>query len=82
MSRPRGLKVRTKMDGAVVAGFNTAGLQGKYQEAEALQMLLAGTGLEPRLENASTFSIGLQAKEDVTVTAAASVPAEPVYGER
>ncbi|RXH58799.1 Ferrichrome-iron receptor [Granulicella sibirica] len=68
-----GLKVKTGISGDKLAGFTTAGLTGTYPEAEGLRVLLVGTGLQYRLDG-KTMVVGMQAREDVTVQADATMP--------
>ena len=69
-----GLKVKTTMTPAVLAGFKTTGLNGTYPAGEALRILLDGTGLQFRMDDATTMVVGLHADEDITVTAKAQMP--------
>ena len=67
-----GLKVKVVLPSGTLAGFNTPGVTGLYREDEALRMLLVGTGLNYRVEDASTMLLGVQAKDTVSVTASVS----------
>jgi catecholate siderophore receptor len=67
-----GLKVKVVLPSGTLAGFNTSGVTGLYREDEALRMLLEGTGLNYRAEDAATMLIGVQAKDTVSVTASMS----------
>jgi catecholate siderophore receptor len=69
-----GLKVKTTMTPAVLAGFRTMGVSGTYGAGEALRILLDGTGLQFRMEDATTMVVGLHAQENITVTARAQMP--------
>jgi catecholate siderophore receptor len=67
-----GLKVRVLLPKDALAGFNSPGVTGLYREEEALRMLLADTGLNFRLEDATTMAVGVQANDSVSVTSSAS----------
>jgi catecholate siderophore receptor len=69
-----GLHVRTQLTPAVLAGFNSKGVTGTLPTDEGLRVLLDGTGLQFRMESETTLVVGLAAQEDITVTAAASMP--------
>ena len=64
-----GLKVRNILPAGTLAGFRSAGLVGLYREDEALYLLLDGTGLNYRVEDATTMVVGVQARDTVSVTA-------------
>ena len=57
-----------------LAGFTTAGVTGTYREAKGCAYCWWGTGLQYRLEDDKTMVVGMQAREDVTVQAEASLP--------
>jgi catecholate siderophore receptor len=65
-----GLTVKMVLPAGTLAGFNTAGVSGLYREDEALRVLLDGTGLNYRVEDATTMVVGVQAKDTVSVVAA------------
>jgi catecholate siderophore receptor len=67
-----GLKVKFVLPEGTLAGFQTHGVVGLYREEEALRLLLDGTGLNFRAEDATTLVVGVQARDTVSVTA--SVP--------
>jgi catecholate siderophore receptor len=64
-----GLKVRNVLPEGTLAGFRSAGVVGLYREDEALRILLDGTGLNYRVEDATTMVVGVQARDSVSVTA-------------
>lgn len=64
-----GLTVKIVLPSGTLAGFTTKGVSGLYREDEALRLLLDGTGLNYRLEDATTMVVGVQAKDTVSVTA-------------
>lgn len=64
-----GLTVRNVLPDGTLAGFKSAGVVGLYREDEALRLLLEGTGLNYRVEDASTMVVGVQASDTVSVTA-------------
>ena len=51
------------------AGFNSQGVTGLYRETDALRLLLAGTGLNFRVEDQNTVVVGVQASDTVSVNA-------------
>ncbi len=63
------LKVKVVLPAGTLAGFNSPGVVGLYREDEALQILLNGTGLNFRVDDATTMVIGVQARDTVSVTA-------------
>jgi catecholate siderophore receptor len=65
-----GLKVKVVLPSGTLAGFHSPGVVGFYREDEALRMILQGTGLNFRAEDATTMVIGVQARDTVSVTAA------------
>src|ERR1700730_12880266 len=65
-----GLTVKIVLPAGTLAGFNSQGVVGLYREDEALQLLLQGTGLNYRVEDAATMVVGVQAKDTVSVMAA------------
>ncbi|HVZ82100.1 MAG TPA: TonB-dependent receptor [Terracidiphilus sp.] len=67
-----GLTVRNALPAGTLAGFHTAGVSGLYREDEALRLLLEGTGLNYRAEDATTMIVGVQARDTVSVTS--SIP--------
>jgi catecholate siderophore receptor len=67
-----GLTVKIVLPSGTLAGFKSLGLTGLYPEEEAMRLLLDGTGLNYRVEDATTLVVGVQAKDTVSVTA--SVP--------
>lgn len=64
-----GLKVKIVLPSGTLAGFTTQGVNGLYREDEAMRMLLNGTGLNFRAEDATTIAVGVQASDTVSVTA-------------
>ena len=64
-----GLKVKTSLPAATIAGFQTKGVTGLLPEEEALQVLLEGTGLQFVQEDSTTMTVGLRNSESVNVTA-------------
>jgi len=65
-----GLTVKIVLPTGTLAGFTSLGVVGLYREDEALRLLLDGTGLNYRVEDATTMVVGVQAKDTVSVTAA------------
>jgi catecholate siderophore receptor len=65
-----GLTVKIVLPAGTLAGFNSQGVVGLYREDEALRLLLEGTGLNYRVEDATTMVVGVQAKDTVSVTEA------------
>src|SRR5882757_4259277 len=63
-----GLTVRVLLPAGTLAGFNSPGVVGLYREDEALRLLLDGTGLNYRVEDATTIVVGIQARDTVSVT--------------
>lgn len=67
-----GLHVRVDLPQDTLGGFQTRGVSGLFAEDEALDLLLAGTGLSFRIANESTLVVGLQAKDSVDVSASSN----------
>src|SRR6201996_6609515 len=65
-----GLTVKIVLPSGTIAGFTSHGVTGLYREDEALRQLLDGTGLNYRVEDATTMVVGVQAKDVVSVMAA------------
>ncbi len=65
-----GLTVKIVLPAGTVAGFNSKGVVGLYREDEALRLLLEGTGLNYRVEDATTMLVGVQSRDTVSVTEA------------
>jgi catecholate siderophore receptor len=63
-----GLTVKILLPAGTLAGFNSQGVVGLYREDEALRLLLEGTGLNYRVEDATTMVVGVQSKDTVYVT--------------
>lgn len=63
-----GLKVKNVLPAGTLAGFTSPGAVGLYREDEALRLILQGTGLNYRQEDAATMVIGVQARDTVSVT--------------
>ncbi len=63
------LKVKIVLPDGTFAGFNSQGVTGLYLETDALRLLLAGTGLNFRVEGQNTVVIGVQARDTVSVNA-------------
>jgi catecholate siderophore receptor len=68
--RATGMTVKIVLPSGTLAGFNSNGVTGLYREDEALRLLLEGTGLNYRAEDAATMVVGVQAKDTVSVTSA------------
>src|ERR1700749_3588688 len=66
-----GLTVKIVLPSGTIAGFTSHGVTGLYREDEALRQLLDGTGLNYRVEDATTMVVGVQAKDTVSVEALA-----------
>lgn len=66
--RATGLTVKVVLPAGTLAGFNSKGVVGLYREDEALRLLLEGTGLNYRVEDATTMVVGVQSKDTVSVT--------------
>ncbi len=64
-----GLTVKVVLPAGTLAGFKSQGVEGLYPEEEAMRLLLDGTGLNYRIEDATTLVVGVQAKDSVSVTA-------------
>ena len=64
-----GIQVKNVLPAGTLAGFNSHGVTGLYREDEALRILLEGTGLNYRVEDAATMVVGVQARDSVSVTA-------------
>src|SRR5579871_3133051 len=64
-----GLTVKVVLPTGTLAGFKSQGVSGLYPEEEAMRLLLEGTGLNYRVEDATTLVVGVQAKDSVSVTA-------------
>jgi catecholate siderophore receptor len=69
-----GLTVKNVLPAGTLTGFNSPGVVGLYREDEALRMLLSGTGLNYRVEDAATMVVGVQARDTVSVTATIDEP--------
>lgn len=63
-----GLKIKVVLPEGTLAGFKSPGVVGLYRDEEALRLILNGTGLSSRAEDATTVVIGVQAKDTVMVT--------------
>src|SRR5579871_1929495 len=63
-----GLTVKVVLPTGTLAGFKSQGVSGLYPEEEAMRLLLEGTGLNYRIEDATTLVVGVQAKDSVSVT--------------
>src|SRR6201999_2565794 len=63
-----GLTVKIVLPAGTLAGFDSHGVVGLYREDEALRLLLEGTGLNYRVEDATTMVVGVQSKDTVSVT--------------
>ena len=63
-----GLTVKVVLPAGTLAGFDSPGVNGLYREDEALRLLMEGTGLNYRVEDAATMVVGVQAKDTVSVT--------------
>jgi catecholate siderophore receptor len=62
-----GLTVKIVLPTGTLAGLTSLGVVGLYREDEALRLLLDGTGLNYRVEDATTMVVGVQAKDTVSV---------------
>jgi catecholate siderophore receptor len=72
-----GIAIRVAVPAEKLAGFTTRGVSGVLPANDAMAMLLEGTGLQFRQENGLggvTMVVGMQAREEVTVKAAESMP--------
>jgi catecholate siderophore receptor len=69
-----GLTVKIVLPSGTLAGFKSLGVTGLLPEEEGMRQLLDGTGLNYRIEDATTLVVGVQAKDTVLVTS--SVPNE------
>jgi catecholate siderophore receptor len=67
-----GLKVKIVLPEGTLAGFRSPGVTGLYREDDALRLILDGTGLNYRPEDATTMVVGVQARDTVSVTAPVS----------
>ena len=63
-----GLTVKIVLPTGTLAGFKSLGVVGLYPEEEAMRLLLDGTGLNYRIDDATTLVVGVQAKDSVSVT--------------
>ncbi|HEY1806778.1 MAG TPA: TonB-dependent receptor [Terracidiphilus sp.] len=63
-----GLRVRSVLPAGTMAGFKSSSVVGLYREDEALRLILDGTGLNFRQEDATTMVVGVQARDTVSVT--------------
>ena len=63
-----GLTVKIVLPAGTLVGFNTQGVVGFYREDEALRLMLEGTGLNYRVEDATTMVVGVQSKDTISVT--------------
>ena len=64
-----GLTVKIVLPSGTLAGITTRGVTGLLREDEALRLLLEGTGLNFRADDATTMVVGVQASDTVSVTA-------------
>ncbi len=64
-----GLNVKVVLPEGTLAGFRSHGVVGLYREDEALRLILVGTGLNYRAQDAATMVVGVQANDTVSVTA-------------
>jgi catecholate siderophore receptor len=67
--RTTGLKVRSKLSHAALAGMETRGVAGQYSAEDGLRLLLEGTGLKGAVESAGAVAVGVTNTEQVDVTA-------------
>ena len=65
--RETGLKVMTKVDAAVLTGFQTKGVTGLHPAEEGLRLLLEGTGLESAQQDSATLVVAVRHSETVDV---------------
>src|SRR6266851_2397584 len=63
-----GLTVKAVLPAGTLAGFNSQGVVGVYREDEALRLLLDGTGLNYRVEDATTMVVGVVVKDEGVTT--------------
>jgi catecholate siderophore receptor len=63
-----GMKVKVVLPEGTLAGFSSHGVKGLYREEDALRILLDGTGLNYRMQDATTVVVGVQARDSVSVT--------------
>jgi catecholate siderophore receptor len=64
-----GLHIHNMLPAGTLAGFRTSGVVGLYREEDALRLLLAGTGLNYRIEDPTTIAVGVEARDSVSVDA-------------
>jgi catecholate siderophore receptor len=64
-----GLHVTDLLPAGALAGFNSPGVVGLYREEDALRLILAGTGLNYRVDDSDTIVVGVQARDTVSVNA-------------
>lgn len=64
-----GLKVKVVLPDGTLAGFNSPGVTGLHRDEEALRLLLEGTGLNYRAQDATTVAVVVQAQDTVSVSA-------------
>jgi catecholate siderophore receptor len=67
-----GLTVKNVLPAGTLPGFKSPGAVGLFREDEALRLILNGTGLNFRMEDATTAIVGVQATDSVSVTASAT----------
>jgi len=67
-----GLTVKIALPSGTLAGFKSTGVVGLYPEEEGMRLLLEGTGLNYRIEDATTLVVGVQAKDSVSVSTSAT----------
>lgn len=65
-----GLAVKDALPSGTLAGFRSPGAVGLYREDEGLRLILAGTGLNFRLQDSSTMIVEFRSSDTVTVTEA------------
>ncbi|HEU4635727.1 MAG TPA: TonB-dependent receptor [Edaphobacter sp.] len=67
-----GVHVRVNLPQGTLEGFQTKGVSGLFAEDEALELLLAGTGLSFRLAGDAKAVVGLRANDSVDVSTSAN----------
>jgi catecholate siderophore receptor len=77
-----GREVSTALPASLLQGVPSPGVSGDYTEEQALERLLAGTGIGYQVEASNVVTLGLRThSESVDVTGAVSKPSSPRYTE-
>jgi len=74
-----GLRVKDLLPAGTLPGFQSHGVVGLYREDEALRLILDGTGLNYRMEDAATMVVGVRASDTVSVMGS---PADSIAMEK